>query len=84
MDCVCRADRRCGERQRPTYVGVLDRTDKTRVERYLNGRASDIATIDKNTGTKDTWKHVDLVISGKTAKLYVDKVRGEQRERRGS
>ena len=57
----------------PTYVGVLDRTDKTRVERYLNGRASDIATIDKNTGTKDAWKHVDLVISGKTAKLYVDK-----------
>lgn len=46
---------------------------KTRVERYLNGRASDIATIDKNTGTKDAWKHVDLVISGKTAKLYVDK-----------
>ena len=57
----------------PTYVGVLARTHKTRVERYLNGRASDIATIDKNTGTKDAWKHVDLVISGKTAKLYVDK-----------
>lgn len=37
------------------------------------GRCTDIATIDKNTGTKDAWKHVDLVISGKTAKLYVDK-----------
>lgn len=57
----------------PTYLGVLDQTNKTRVERYLNGRNNDEATIDKNVGTKDAWKHVDLVISGTTAKLYVDK-----------
>ncbi|WP_236024553.1 LamG-like jellyroll fold domain-containing protein [Bifidobacterium pluvialisilvae] len=57
----------------PTYLGVLDRTDKTRVERYLNGRNNDTATIDQNAGTAGNWKHVDLVISGTTAKLYVDK-----------
>ena len=57
----------------PTYLGVLDQTNKTRVERYLNGRGGDAATIDLNVGTKDAWKHVDLVISGTTAKLYVDR-----------
>lgn len=57
----------------PTYLGVLDRSDKTRVERYLNGRLNDEGTIDTTLGLTKDWKHVDLVISGTTAKLYVDK-----------
>lgn len=57
----------------PTYLGVLDRSDKTRVERYLNGRLSDEGTIDTTSGLTKDWKHVDLVISGTTAKLYVDR-----------
>ena len=56
----------------PTYLGVLDRSDKTRVERYLNGRLSDESTIDTKDGLTKDWKHVDLVISGATAKLYID------------
>lgn len=56
----------------PTYLGVLDRSDKTRVERYLSGRLSDESTIDTKDGLTKEWKHVDLVISGATAKLYID------------
>ncbi|MFT8787517.1 MAG: Ig-like domain-containing protein [Bifidobacterium psychraerophilum] len=57
----------------PTYVGVLDHTDKIRVERYLSGRAGDAATIEAGVTTGTSWKHVDVVVSGKTSTVYVDR-----------
>lgn len=56
----------------PTYIGVLDQTNKTRLERYKDGRGGDVATIDQNAGTADNWKHVDIVVHGTLAKLYVN------------
>ena len=55
------------------YLGVIDTTNRVLLERY-----------DNNSGTRDTsgnldvggtptgWKHVDVVVSGPSAKLFVD------------
>lgn len=56
----------------PTYLGVMDQTSQVRVERYADGR-DDANTLISQQENSD-WKHVDLVISGKQAKLYVNKV----------
>ncbi|PPF72829.1 family 43 glycosylhydrolase [Rathayibacter sp. AY1E6] len=53
------------------YVGVLDRTNGITVERYANSGARD--SSGNLTGPSSTeWKHVDLVLSAGTARLYVD------------
>lgn len=54
------------------YVGVLDRTDGIIVERYANTAGRD--SSGNLTGPSSTsWKHVDLVLSGTTARLFVDR-----------
>jgi len=53
------------------YLGILDRTGGLTVERYRNSGGRDTTgnlTHDGRAG----WKHVDLVLSGETARLYVD------------
>ena len=55
------------------YVGVLDKTTGITVERYNNndGKRDSSGNV-SYTKTNADWKHVDLVISGATAKLYID------------
>jgi GH43 family beta-xylosidase len=53
------------------YVGVLDRGDGLVVERYRNTAGRD-ASGNLAASTGGDWKHVDLVLSGETARLYVD------------
>lgn len=54
------------------YVGVLDRADGLVVERYLNTAGRDTSgNLTAPAGA--AWKHVDLVLSGETARLYVDR-----------
>lgn len=55
------------------YLGILDRTTGIIVERYDN-TGTRITSGNLTTSTANAeWKHVDLVISGSTARLYVDK-----------
>ncbi|GAA1960479.1 LamG-like jellyroll fold domain-containing protein [Agromyces allii] len=58
--------------QNEHYVGVLDKTTGITVERYDNAgtrvTAGNLVTTTANTA----WKHVDLVISGATARLFVN------------
>ena len=55
------------------YVGVLDKTTGITVERYNNndGKRDSSGNV-SYTKTNADWKHVDIVISGATAKLYID------------
>jgi LPXTG-motif cell wall-anchored protein len=53
------------------YLGVLDRADGLTVERYLNTTGRDTSG-NLTAPTGGAWKHVDLVLSGETARLYVD------------
>jgi LPXTG-motif cell wall-anchored protein len=53
------------------YLGILDRTTGLTVERYRNAGGRDTSGNLTTGGTTD-WKHVDLVLSGDTARLYVD------------
>ena len=55
------------------YVGVLDKTTGITVERYNNndGKRDSSGNV-SYTNTNADWKHVDIVISGATAKLYID------------
>ncbi|MSD82718.1 glycosyl hydrolase family 43, partial [Escherichia coli] len=55
------------------YVGVLDKTTGITVERYNNndGKRDSSGNV-SYTKTNADWKHVDIVISGATAKLYFD------------
>lgn len=55
------------------YLGVLDRSSSVTVERYDNdGTTRDTSGNLVATGTPSGWKHVDIVISGTSGRLYVD------------
>ncbi|WP_022879012.1 LamG domain-containing protein [Microbacterium sp. B19] len=56
---------------RERYLGVLDRADGLVVERYLNTAGRD-ASGNLTAPAGGAWKHVDLVLSGETGRLYVD------------
>lgn len=55
------------------YLGFLDRTTGITVERYDNAGSRNSAGNLASTAANAAWKHVDLVISGATARLFVDK-----------
>ena len=52
---------------------MLDKTTGITVERYNNndGKRDSSGNV-SYTKTNADWKHVDIVISGATAKLYID------------
>ncbi|WP_146082130.1 LamG domain-containing protein, partial [Rathayibacter sp. AY1A3] len=54
------------------YLGILDRTTGITVERYDNAGSRDTSG-NLTAPSAAVWKHVDLVISGSTARVYVDK-----------
>lgn len=58
--------------QQEHYLGFLDKTSGITVERYDNAGTRNSAGNIVHTATNAQWKHVDLVVSGQTAKLYVD------------
>lgn len=54
------------------YLGFLDKTTGVTVERYDNA-GSRVTTGNLSVSAANTaWKHVDLVLSGATARMYVD------------
>ncbi|WP_295832506.1 family 43 glycosylhydrolase [uncultured Microbacterium sp.] len=53
------------------YLGILDRTGGMTVERYRNSGGRD-ASGNLSAEGRAGWKHVDLVLSGNTARLYID------------
>ncbi|MGA7148222.1 MAG: LamG-like jellyroll fold domain-containing protein [Microbacterium sp.] len=55
------------------YLGMLDRTTGITVERYDNSGTRVTTGNLVYTGANTAWKHVDLVISGGTARLFVDR-----------
>ncbi|MCJ1708896.1 LamG-like jellyroll fold domain-containing protein [Microbacterium sp. VKM Ac-2923] len=55
------------------YLGFLDRTTGVTVERYDNAGSRNSSGNLVSTAATTEWKHVDLVISGATARLFVDK-----------
>ncbi|WP_206543027.1 LamG-like jellyroll fold domain-containing protein, partial [Microbacterium testaceum] len=55
------------------YLGFLDRTTGIVVERYDNAGGRNTAGNLVSTVATTEWKHVDLVVSGSTARLFVDK-----------
>jgi len=54
------------------YLGVLDRADEVTVERYSNTAGRD-TSANLTATPAQAWRHVDLVIAGTTARLYVDR-----------
>ncbi|MFH8249072.1 LamG-like jellyroll fold domain-containing protein [Microbacterium sp. B2969] len=54
------------------YLGYLDKTTGITVERYDNSGSRVTTGNLAYTATNTAWKHVDLVISGATARLFVD------------
>ena len=55
------------------YLGFLDRTTGITVERYDNaGSRNSDGNLVSTVATAE-WKHIDLVLSGGTARLFVDK-----------
>ncbi|WP_442575400.1 family 43 glycosylhydrolase [Microbacterium sp. F51-2R] len=54
------------------YLGFLDKTTGITVERYDNTGSRVTAGSIAYTNANTAWKHVDLVISGATARLFVD------------
>ncbi|WP_162893360.1 LamG-like jellyroll fold domain-containing protein [Microbacterium halotolerans] len=58
--------------QQERYVGLIDDEDGVTVERYNNSGARDSSGNLAATGLTGEWKHVDLVLDGDSAKLYVD------------
>ena len=55
------------------YLGVLDRTSGITVERYDNANARNSAGNLAATTPNPEWKHVDLVVTDTTTRLFVDK-----------
>ena len=55
------------------YLGYLDKTTGVTVERYANTSGRDTSGNLTVTKANAEWKHVDLAISGNTARLYIDK-----------
>ena len=56
-----------------TYLGTLDTATKLTIERYAN-TGTRVSTGNLSaTKTSGQWQHVDLVLDGDTARLYVDK-----------
>ncbi|MFT9397039.1 MAG: family 43 glycosylhydrolase [Bifidobacterium psychraerophilum] len=53
------------------YLGVMDESSSISVERFASGRANN---GNVSTTGSSVWKHVDLVVSNSTTKLYVDGV----------
>ncbi len=60
----------------PTYLGILDRAAGLKVERYLNGRTTDIEKKANIAG----WKHVDVVVTKTDFTIYVDGEKWATRE----
>jgi GH43 family beta-xylosidase len=54
------------------YLGYLDKTTGVTVERYDNGGSRNTAGNLSVTKSDTAWKHVDLVISGADAQLFVN------------
>lgn len=54
------------------YLGYLDRTTGLTVERYANTGGRDSTGNLTSTRQNDGWKHVDVVLDGTEARLYVD------------
>jgi GH43 family beta-xylosidase len=54
------------------YLGYLDKTTGVTVERYDNGGSRNTAGNLSVTKSDTAWKHVDLVISGSDAQLFVN------------
>lgn len=54
------------------YLGYLDRTTGVTVERYDNSGSRNTAGNLALTRTDTAWKHVDLVLSGTDAQLFVN------------
>lgn len=56
------------------YLGYLDTASSVVVERYNNsGGQRDTSGNLRATGSPSGWKHVDLVVGGTGAKLYIDR-----------
>ncbi|WP_434140913.1 LamG-like jellyroll fold domain-containing protein [Leucobacter sp. gxy201] len=55
-----------------TYLGTLDTAAKLSVERYANTGSRDATGNLSATRTAGAWQHVDIVLDGSTARLYVD------------
>ncbi|WP_105567011.1 LamG-like jellyroll fold domain-containing protein [Microbacterium halophytorum] len=55
------------------YIGFLDRSTGITFERYDNTGGRDTTGNLAASGLQDGWRHVDLVLDGDTAKLYVDR-----------
>ncbi|WP_156761643.1 LamG-like jellyroll fold domain-containing protein [Microbacterium karelineae] len=58
--------------QQEQYLGILDTADGLTVERYDNAGSRDTSGNLAAPGTTGEWRHVDLVLDGTSAKLYVD------------
>ncbi|WP_395244264.1 LamG-like jellyroll fold domain-containing protein [Agromyces sp. MMS24-K17] len=59
--------------QQEHYLGFLDKTTGITVERYDNAGTRDSSGNLVTTTANTAWKHVDLVLSGTTARLFVDR-----------
>ena len=55
------------------YLGVLDRTSGITVERYDNTAGRNTSGNLDSPVTNTEWKHVDLVVTETTTRLFVDK-----------
>ena len=60
--------------ERETYLGVIDTEAAITVERYDNAGFRNVGGNMTAAASRADWKHVDLVVDGATAKLYVDHV----------
>jgi hypothetical protein len=58
--------------QQEHYLGVMDKASTVTVERYNNSGTRDSTGNLAASPTPSGWKHVDVVISGTSGKLFVD------------
>ncbi|HIY24976.1 MAG TPA: Ig-like domain-containing protein [Candidatus Brachybacterium merdigallinarum] len=54
------------------YIGILDTASGLTVERYHNSGVRDTTGNLSTSGLAAEWRHVDVVLDGTTAKLYID------------